>query len=370
MGTSIPISIIPDEDSSRPIQDLIDNEGGDASQDNPDELDDGTGLGEEDEDSDYEAEEDHSQEGGTRKARDSTGRKFVRPMPPWLEGPFKRHVEDSAARNRDGLPRLYSIHKSFFFPRPSTFFLLRNGVTPQKLYNPRFMLWDPEALCDIPCPNCVHPLTRHSAIPRPRRVVDVDSCFWIIGYRYRCRECVNPNTGKKGTLTLRSWNPAIISRLPAYIAEEFPAMLTHRSGISKAVFRMLRSAITSGMGPKKFSDALRLHHLLQYDILQIQYLEFLNTCTLDQWIGEKYLSFLPFDDRSPDGPHGYIPSASYLRDIYDTFIEQHRDAIDQNMAMRSCRVGAIDHSHKVYSINIIYLQNTDYIDSFRNTSCK
>lgn len=270
-------------------------------------------------------------------------------MPPWLEVPFKKHLEDSSKRDEHGRPPLYFSHAAFFFPRPSTFFLLRDGVTPQKLYNPRFMLWDPEALCPIPCPNCDCPLTRHSAAPGPRRVIDADSGFWIIGYRYRCRECVNPRTGKKGTLTFRSWSSAVLSKLPAYVAEQFPAILTHRSGISKVVFKMLRSAINSGMGPKKFSDALRAHHLLEYDILQIQYLEFLSDRdrTLDTWMGEKYLAFPPFEDRSPSGFHGYTPSANYLRNIFDSFIEQHRQEIDQNMAMRSCRVGAIDHSHKV-----------------------
>lgn len=279
-------------------------------------------------------------------------------MPPWLKIPFKKHVEDSAKCSSDSLPALYTTEKSFFFPQPSTFFLLCNGVTPQKLYNPCFMLWDPEALCAIPCPNCTHPLTRHSAIPRPCHVVDTDLCFWIIGYRYCCHECVNPRTGKKGTLTFRSWNPMVLLKLPSYVAGEFPAVLMHRSGISKSLFRMLQSAITSGMGPKKFFEALWSHHLLQYDVLQIQYLEFINDHTLDSWIGEKYIAFPPFDDRSPDGPHGYIPSANYLCDIYDNYIEEHHHKIDQHMAMHSCRIGAIDHSHKVRSIhcaNVLYL---------------
>jgi len=68
---------------------------------------------------------------------------------------------------------------------------------------------------------------------------------------------------------------------------------------------------------------------------------------MDRHIGVKYKSFLSFDNTSPCGFHGFVPSAAYLRDIYDDFMEEHRHEIDQMAAMTSGEICAIDHSHKV-----------------------
>jgi hypothetical protein len=341
---------VPDEDPERPISSSAD---GDEDEDGEA---DGQGLGNDDDsDDDDDDDDDGSDEMGESvgSAKRKDRRKFLRPLPPWLEKPFKSHVEESSASHRDehGRPPLYFKNNSFFFPQPSTIFLLRRQhVSPQLLYNPRFFLWDPEPLCPlgIPCPNCNKPLLRHSVIPRPRRVVDLDSRFWIIGYRYKCRQCVNPKTGKFGTLTFRSWNPRILAVLPPYLAKEFPAKLTHRSGISNTVFSFMRSCFQNGMGSKQFADALRVQHLLHFDYLHLQYLEFLSEHTLASWAGEKYKSFLAYHDRSPDGPHGFVPSAQWLRDLYDNFIEDHRPDFNQHMGMLTAEVAAIDHSHKVH----------------------
>jgi hypothetical protein len=82
-------------------------------------------------------------------------------------------------------------HSGFRSHRHSS--LLQKGSTPQQIFNPLFFLWDPDALCPdgIPCPNCRNVLHRHQAISRPR-CVGIDQTFWIIGYRYRCRNCIHP----------------------------------------------------------------------------------------------------------------------------------------------------------------------------------
>lgn len=301
---------------------------------------DGDGLGEEDEDDDNDDDDGMDQP--------SQPRRFLRPMPSWLEKPFRRHLSDSSNRNAQGLPPLYAEHKTFFFPKPSTYFLLRDGVTPEKLLNPQFVLWDPMALTDIPCPNCKYKLQRHSEIPRPRRVVDMSTTFWIIGYRYRCRGCIHPKSSKKGTVTFRSWNPRVLDVLPRHLSMEFPAKLTHRTGMAKHLLPLIRSCISSGMGHIQISDALREQHLLGYDYLKIQYTEYLKQSKgLTEWTGQKFRYFLPFDDQSLNGPRGYVPSGQWIRDQYDDFIERHRHYFEQHMGMLPLDVGALDHSFKV-----------------------
>ena len=162
----------------------------------------GDGLGEEDGDPDDDGDFDEGSEfddkGTAGQAKPSRG-----PLPPWLLEPFKARVAESSNQYRDaaGLPPLYAQHQTFWFPQPSTYFLIKKSSTPQQLFNPLFFLWDPEALCPdgIPCPNCRRVLHSHQAISQPHRCVGIDQTFWIIGYRYRCRNCVHSAAGSSKT---------------------------------------------------------------------------------------------------------------------------------------------------------------------------
>jgi hypothetical protein len=302
----------------------------------------GDGLGEDDVygDDDHEELDPHASQAGER-----------RPLPHWLKDGFDAKVNESARSHRgpDALPPLYRDHQTFWFPRPSTFFLLRNSVSPQDLYNPRFFLWDPAALCPdgIPCPTCHIVLKPHGHIPRPRRCVDVSGSFWMIGYRYRCSNCIHSRSGKH-TVTFRSWDPRILAVLPRSLACEFPARLSHRSALSNSALQLMRVCLQNGMGAKQFSDALRVQHTEQYDRLHLQYLNWLaEQRSAHNWAGMQYKAFLQYQDRSPGGFAGFAPSAQWLRDVYDAFIEEHRDEFEQHTAMLSADICAIDHSHKV-----------------------
>lgn len=267
-----------------------------------------------------------------------------RSLPTWLADVFKVRVAEANDRDANGLPKLYAVDQTFWFPQRSTSFLLRQPqLTPQMLYNPRFFLWDPLALCrdGIPCPHCQHRLYRHSPISRPRRCIDFDSTFWMIGFRYRCLNCLHPKSQKK-TVTFRSWDSRILAAMPQDIAEEFPARLSHRSAISKPLFRWLRSCFRNGMGAKQFSDALRVQHLLRYDLIQLQYLRYLSSRKSNGSLaGRIYQTFLPFGDASPNGPCGFVLSA------YDNYIESKSHHINQHTSMLPANICAIDHSHKV-----------------------
>ncbi|KAJ7506340.1 hypothetical protein B0H11DRAFT_1973580, partial [Mycena galericulata] len=136
-------------------------------------------------------EDSDSSEGSTRQAKRSGGPAHA--LPDWLMNPFKENVAASAPRGKDRLPTLYREHRTFWFPTPDPFFSLEDldSLAPEQLFSPVFFLWDPDALVPggIPCPVCGHRLNRHCPIPRPRRCVDLDRTFWIIGYRYRCSNC-------------------------------------------------------------------------------------------------------------------------------------------------------------------------------------
>ncbi|KAH6901944.1 hypothetical protein BKA70DRAFT_1568128 [Coprinopsis sp. MPI-PUGE-AT-0042] len=339
---------------------IVSEDDGDFEDVDPDDEADGSGEGAGDESNDEGDDEDPAEVnfGSDRDEDDvpSKAKNYRAPLPDWLQAEFDSCIQDCKDRDSRGWPRLYSHHKTFWFPRQSSWFLMQNTVpSPQRLFNPCFFLWDPQALTQIPCPNCKHDLNRHSYIKRPRRCVSFATTFWIIGYRYQCLRCTKAKV-KGRNVTFRSWDSRIMDLIPPELAAEFPARLSHRSAIDVSTFEFMRSMFQNGLGSKQFSDALRVQHRLQHHKLELQYLQHLASreITFSDWSGPLYDTFPAFDDKGPNGRHGYIPSGDWLRDMYDSYIETHSQAIDQHMALLSAEVCAIDHSHK-YTKYIIQL---------------
>jgi len=333
--------IIPSEDPQRAVE--MDDDEDDGA---------GDGIGEEDG-----GQDDEEENGDERDPADDDLRtpdkppRNRRPIAPWLLRAYKARVAECEHRDMHGRPPLYAVRKTFWFEQQSSIFILEDGPpSPTLLYNPRFFLWDPKALYkDLPCPICRQVLQRHAVMSRPRRCVDLTSEFYIIGYRYRCPNCLHPTTKKK-TVTFRSWDSRILAVLPPALAAEFPAYLSHRSGMSKALFSWMRMCFSNGMGAKWFSDSLLAEYLLRYDELQLQYLDYIASNTvMNIWMQKRFPAFLPFHNTSPDGRHGFVPSAQWFRDMYDCFLEDHLHEINQHTAMLSGEICAIDHSHKVHS---------------------
>jgi hypothetical protein len=269
-------------------------------------------------------------------------------LPPlWLMTEFKARLAECSSRTSNNLPKLYALG-TFWFPQKSSYFLLQdNDLIPETLFRPRFFLWDPEPLVfgGIPCPNCKTKLTRHGSQNWPRRCVDLQGTFWIIGFRYKCPSCHNPISGK-GTVTFSSWDSRILHSLPATLACEFPARLSYRSAISHETFAFMRSCFQNGMGAKQFADALRVQYIRRYDALHLQYLE--EIFNRQEGVGKKIFDpFLPFNDTSLRGFHGFVPSDKWLGKMYDRDMLLHEAEFNQHTAMLPADICAIDHSHKV-----------------------
>ncbi|KAJ3836717.1 hypothetical protein F5878DRAFT_508001, partial [Lentinula raphanica] len=317
------------------------------------------GLGTEDgEDGDGDDDDDDDDTGHNDVLSDdntnSNRRRVSNTLPVWLQSEFERCVQNSGPDNRkqDNRPPLYRDSESFYFPRPARFFVLTRNQrvpTPVHLYDYSFFLWDPECLlpAGIPCPNCHTKLHRHGNCKRPRRYVDFEKTVWIIGYRYKCPTCLNPKS-KKHTVTFQSWNPRILVMLPKWLSGEFPAHLSHRSGLSRGVFMFMRTCFQHGFGAKQFANALRVQQLQRYDELQLQYLYYMwESRSITSLLGHTIELFPPFQDRSPKGFAGFVPSAQWLQDTYDDFIATHVQDMNQHTAMLTADIIAIDHSFKV-----------------------
>jgi hypothetical protein len=135
--------------------------------------------------------------------------------------------------------------------------------------------------------------------------------------------------------------------LPTNLAAEFPAELSHRGAISADVFALMRTCFNYGVGSKQFSHILLFLHHRHFSQLHVQYLDGLlaRAKQHQEESNSGYEAFSDFADTSGYG--GFMPSSSWLCMMYDRFIEDHGEEIDQRCAMGSAEICSIDHSHKV-----------------------
>jgi hypothetical protein len=238
-------------------------------------------------------------------------------------------------------------------PEPA-FSLCHHRFEPTLYYRPRVFLWLPHFLVNtLHCPSCHGGiLEKNGALP-PRRITDIDDNFYIISWAYYCR---------KGCKThFAGWSPALIDTLPRYIQLAFPAVLSHRSGLSQQVITQLRVGNQHKMGPSGVHALLLELHSLRFNILQAQYLEaalelvqgqeseaattHATQRTLHSYVGSR---IPPFGDFGSSQQYaGFVPSERYLSAMLNKAIEADEQDVNQHTAIISPDQIAIDDSHKV-----------------------
>ena len=329
--------VIPDEDPHHAILLDRDDEEGDPF----DLMGDGVG----DEFDGGENEDEDEESGGHESAPKHRGRQS---LPPAVKDQYDKHLEFLKQGSGPGsMPRLYAVHQTFWLPHQANFFIMKNATKPRpsELYNHRWFYWDPDHLVEggLKCPNCETHLHRHG-FTRPRRVVDLEAVFYMIGQRHHCPHCRNAKTNEK-SVTFNSWDSRIVTKLPPALAAEFPACLSHRNAIADSVLAVMRTCFQYGMGSKQFSNCLQVLHYRHFDKIHAQYLEDVLSRGHGSGPSIIYQPFGTFDD--PHGYSGFVPSSQWLRGMYDKLIEEHGTQIDQKAAMLPAEICAIDHSHKV-----------------------
>ena len=104
-----------------------------------------------------------------------------------------------------------------------------------------------------------------------------------------------------------------MKQLPRSLAMEFPTHLTHRSGVSNAVFALMRCCFQNGMGAKQFSDAINVMHRRRYDMLEVQYLQTIQErARMARWMKQTFKPFPAFTDKSEEGLHAVIPLSQWF----------------------------------------------------------
>ncbi|GBE82644.1 hypothetical protein SCP_0410290 [Sparassis crispa] len=284
-------------------------------------------------------------------------------MPLWLANEYNivrekltKEIDKTAlSRTISGRPDCY-MQRSFYETVSNPYLLASSSfqIDPAVFYQPVFFIWLPHCLLGdrIPCPACHKAgrlsrdgktvfLQKHGWVDKPRRVVDIDHCEYIIGYCYQCGN--QPHCGR----TYRSWSPAILDILPKALAVQFTFRLTFHSGLTDRLVSLLCDSFRSGMGAETFTKTIQSLHYRRYDQLHLQYLEMIKD-RKDGNLGmffTKCTPFSAFGDRN--GYAGFVPKADYFRQFYDTLIEFWAPEMQQCIAMLSARVLSVDHSFKV-----------------------
>jgi len=152
-------------------------------------------------------------------------------MPKWLGQEYADHHERLTAeirKNASQKPTCYE--QGSFISGPSYLFFSaweKAQPSPGLFYAPRFEVWIPHLIMKsrIPCPSCASAsrlghdgqiifLCAQGWPKAPRRVVDLNQCIYVIGYRYYCPH----QSCKKMYL---SWSPALLSALPRAVSMLF-----------------------------------------------------------------------------------------------------------------------------------------------------
>ncbi|KAF8996471.1 hypothetical protein BDZ89DRAFT_1149038 [Hymenopellis radicata] len=172
-------------------------------------------------------------------------------------------------RAGNGRSHVYAA-ESFWVPNTNPYFHLHKPeVLPDDLFYPTFFLWDPENLLNtgIACPCCGSKLNRGGIIKRPRRIVDIDDTFWIIGYTYECKgRCsTTKEVSMLGCTDYLSAPPRARSSISSSSYLEKRVVTALHLVFSGPAFKV-------GWVPTRLQNMFRMQHLRRYDELRLQYL--------------------------------------------------------------------------------------------------
>lgn len=240
---------------------------------------------------------------------------------------------------------------SFWVNPPEPAVLLAKCFEPSVHYRPRIFLWLPHFFVELRCPFCSAILEKNGAL-RPRRVTDVRDSYYIIAWAYYCRKGCRKH--------LAGWSQTLIKALPRYLRLAFPAVLSHKGGLSHEVISLLRVGNQHKMGPNGVRALLVEMHTTHFSKLQTQYLEAVFDVvhsqenrsfdkgtqeSLHDFIASRFTGFGDFG--SPEQFAGFVPGERYLSEMMNKSIEGDEADADQHTAYLAPDQIAIDDSHKV-----------------------
>jgi hypothetical protein len=244
----------------------------------------------------------------------------------------------------------YSIVNGWIEPPEPCMQNNRRG--PEHFCYPKLFVWNPQGFGDdvVKCYKCRSSkgVISNGWPDRPiaRRVVGLDSCYFIVSKRYKCKGC---------NMQFNGYNEQVLAQMPEQVRLLFPCFLTHRSALDHNVLTLLRATVAESLGPGPFQDILTELHKQRYEKEKARYLGQLRTHlakpgTKHFFVKESPKPFPDFDD--PCGYGGFIPSSRYLVSVCKSFILQNEAQLQAQIAKAPAEVLSADETFKVFMCSI------------------
>ena len=271
-------------------------------------------------------------------------------------------------------------NNTFWILPPDPYFALcksyssAGGLDPSGLYYPKVFVWLPEYLGakrSITCQTkgCIYYQDIKNPMqpkgwnddPVARRVVGLDRNYYIITKRLHCHKSTDSDGGGCGK-SFNWYDPIVMDQLEPGLASEFPAFLTHRSGIDKTLMSLIRAGIAHRVSSSAWSKILCELHVREHDIRELKYLHYVQK---DQKFQKEnnsdvkaYSSFSDFDDKLGYG--GFYALRWYINSVYIDYMFYIRPSLDQCLSALTGYIIKWDHSFKL----VKYMMKLDGVVTF------
>lgn len=242
---------------------------------------------------------------------------------------------------------------------PSIAKLLKIEVHHAAYYR-KVVVWIPDMRwgneCTPACPSCLSNRNVRSfgfnSNHYGRKIVGLTENYYAISKRYVCRACEKKNkesADEKIQYTHMGWNQASLTHMPYGYGDEFPAFLTHKSGLDKLIIKMMRPMMDKGYRANATSDLLLELHTDTYTQYQKRY-EFdvmkakRNPLTVHETHVDVNEMFSSFEDK--ERYSGQVPTAGYLLSVRKKHHESISSHLDRDVKKRDADRAAWDVSYK------------------------
>ena len=175
--------------------------------------------------------------------------------------------------------------------------------------------WVPEARpCCIFCKSALHVHAKDWPYPG-RRICNLTDHYYVMTRHYYFRACDKSSQHREK----KSWYEYDKQCLPLYPhghGEQFPAFLTHRSGVDKLLIDMMRPLYDKGIRPHNMSALLLELHSKKYhrDYLRRERLLAVNVApgSIDSYLGVRLDTGMYSDWADKTKYAGLVPTGEYL----------------------------------------------------------
>jgi hypothetical protein len=123
--------------------------------------------------------------------------------------------------------------------------------------------WGPESKpCCIFCKSAQHVHPKDWPYPG-RRICHLTEHYYVMTRRYYCTAC-DESQQRRPKKSWYAYDPECLPLYPHGHGDEFPAFLTHRSGVDNLIIDMMRPLYDKGIRPHNMSDLLLEMHSKKY----------------------------------------------------------------------------------------------------------